>query len=162
MFVTRYLDLFTTYYSLYNSLMKVLYISATTYIVYMVKYTEPFVTEYVNHGLCLGGCPLSCCCHVPLLLVHSQSLIIFCISIVQHHHTNNNPYISPPLNQLIQVRQAAGQLQAPRVRCGPLCCIRPLDRYLRGVGDRWVLVRLRRYATFNVQSRDIEGYISIS
>ena len=42
-FVTRYLDLFTTYYSLYNSLMKILYISATSYIVYMVKYTEPWV-----------------------------------------------------------------------------------------------------------------------
>jgi hypothetical protein len=55
-FVTRYLDLFTTFYSVrysflleckwkltilitqvYNSLMKVLYISATAYIVYMVR-----------------------------------------------------------------------------------------------------------------------------
>lgn len=45
-FLTRYLDLFTTYYSLYNSVMKVLYISATAYIVYMVRYTEPFKTNY--------------------------------------------------------------------------------------------------------------------
>lgn len=45
-FVCRYLDLFTTYYSLYNSLMKVLYISATSYIIYMVRYTEPFKTNY--------------------------------------------------------------------------------------------------------------------
>jgi ER lumen protein retaining receptor len=45
-FVTRYLDLFTTYYSLYNSLMKILYISATAYIIYMVRYTEPFSKEY--------------------------------------------------------------------------------------------------------------------
>lgn len=35
-FATRYLDLFTTFYSLYNSLMKILYISATSYIIYMV------------------------------------------------------------------------------------------------------------------------------
>jgi ER lumen protein retaining receptor len=45
-FVTRYLDLFTTFYSLYNSVMKILYISATAYIIYMVKRTEPFKTNY--------------------------------------------------------------------------------------------------------------------
>jgi len=45
-FVCRYLDLFTTFYSLYNSIMKVLYISATAYIIYMVKQTEPFKTNY--------------------------------------------------------------------------------------------------------------------
>ena len=45
-FVTRYLDLFTTYYSLYNSLMKILYISITAYIVYMVRKTEPFKNSY--------------------------------------------------------------------------------------------------------------------
>ena len=45
-FVTRYLDLFTTYYSLYNSLMKILYISATAYIIYMVKGTEPFKSTF--------------------------------------------------------------------------------------------------------------------
>lgn len=45
-FATRYLDLFTTFYSLYNSLMKILYISATSYIIYMVRYTEPFKTNY--------------------------------------------------------------------------------------------------------------------
>ena len=45
-FVSRYLDLFTTYYSLYNSLMKIMYISATAYIIYMVKETEPFKTNY--------------------------------------------------------------------------------------------------------------------
>lgn len=45
-FVARYLDLFTTYYSLYNSLMKIMYIAATGYIIYMVKETEPFKTNY--------------------------------------------------------------------------------------------------------------------
>lgn len=45
-FITRYLDLFTTYYSFYNTIMKILYISATAYIIYMVKGTEPFKTAY--------------------------------------------------------------------------------------------------------------------
>jgi ER lumen protein retaining receptor len=49
-FVTRYLDLFTTFYSLYNTIMKILYIAATAYIVYMVRRTEPFKTTYEkNH-----------------------------------------------------------------------------------------------------------------
>ena len=47
-FVTRYLDLFTTYYSLYNTLMKITYIGLTAYIVYMVRKTEPFKTNYDN------------------------------------------------------------------------------------------------------------------
>ena len=37
-FVTRYLDLLTRYISLYNSLMKILYISATAAIVHMIRY----------------------------------------------------------------------------------------------------------------------------
>ena len=45
-FVARYLDLFTTYISLYNSVMKILYISITSYIIYMVYITEPFKTNY--------------------------------------------------------------------------------------------------------------------
>ena len=45
-FVTRYLDLFTTFYSFYNTIMKILYISATAYIIYMIRYTEPFATTY--------------------------------------------------------------------------------------------------------------------
>mmetsp|Transcript_11549 Transcript_11549/g.11565 ORF Transcript_11549/g.11565 Transcript_11549/m.11565 type:complete len:221 (-) Transcript_11549:136-798(-) len=45
-FVSRYLDLFTTFYSLYNSVMKCSYIAATAYIIYMVRYTEPFKTNY--------------------------------------------------------------------------------------------------------------------
>ena len=45
-FVTRYLDLFTTFYSFYNSIMKILYISATAFIIYMVRGTEPFKSNY--------------------------------------------------------------------------------------------------------------------
>ena len=45
-FVCRYLDLFTSFYSMYNSVMKVMYISSTAYVIFMVYKTEPFKTEY--------------------------------------------------------------------------------------------------------------------
>lgn len=45
-FITRYLDLFTTFYSLYNTIMKILYISITAYIIFMVRRTEPFKTGF--------------------------------------------------------------------------------------------------------------------
>jgi ER lumen protein retaining receptor len=45
-FVTRYLDLFTSYYSLYNTVMKILYIASTALIVYTIKGTEPFKSNY--------------------------------------------------------------------------------------------------------------------
>lgn len=45
-FVTRYLDLFTTFYSLYNSVMKVLYIVSTAMIVHTIKYKEPICSTY--------------------------------------------------------------------------------------------------------------------
>ena len=45
-FVTRYLDLFTTFYSLYNSCMKVLYIATTAAIIYMIRFSEPICSTY--------------------------------------------------------------------------------------------------------------------
>lgn len=45
-FATRYLDLFTTYYSLYNSLMKLLYIASTASIIYTIRFQEPIKTTY--------------------------------------------------------------------------------------------------------------------
>lgn len=45
-FLTRYLDLFTTFYSFYNTIMKILYILSTSYVIYMVYGTEPFKTNY--------------------------------------------------------------------------------------------------------------------
>ena len=45
-FVTRYLDLFTTFYSLYNSFMKVAYIASTTYIIWMIRFQEPYKSKY--------------------------------------------------------------------------------------------------------------------
>ena len=46
MFICRYLDLFTTYYSLYNSVMKVIYISVSVAVVYTLKFKEPWRTSY--------------------------------------------------------------------------------------------------------------------
>lgn len=45
-FLTRYLDLFTTFYSVYNSFMKVAYIAATTAIIYMIRFKEPYRSKY--------------------------------------------------------------------------------------------------------------------
>lgn len=45
-FITRYLDLFTTFYSVYNSFMKIAYISATTSIIYMIRFKEPYKSKY--------------------------------------------------------------------------------------------------------------------
>jgi ER lumen protein retaining receptor len=45
-FVTRYLDLFTTYYSLYNSIMKVVYIASTGSIIYTILFQEPIKSTY--------------------------------------------------------------------------------------------------------------------
>jgi ER lumen protein retaining receptor len=49
-FVTRYLDLFTSFYSYYNSLMKILYITATAYIIYMIKGMEPYKSNFDEAG----------------------------------------------------------------------------------------------------------------
>lgn len=45
-FLTRYVDLFTTFYSLYNTVMKVAYIGTTSYVVYMIRKTEPLKSTY--------------------------------------------------------------------------------------------------------------------
>lgn len=45
-FLTRYLDLFVTFYSYYNTIMKILFLCSTGYIIYMVYMTEPFKTNY--------------------------------------------------------------------------------------------------------------------
>lgn len=45
-FVTRYLDLFTSFYSIYNSLMKVLYIASTASIIYTIRFQEPIKSTY--------------------------------------------------------------------------------------------------------------------
>lgn len=45
-FVTRYLDLFTTFYSPYNSIMKVAYITSTAFIIYMIRFKEPYRSKY--------------------------------------------------------------------------------------------------------------------
>eukprot|EP00523_Entomoneis_sp_CCMP467_P011127 CAMPEP_0168724930 /NCGR_PEP_ID=MMETSP0724-20121128/3888_1 /TAXON_ID=265536 /ORGANISM="Amphiprora sp., Strain CCMP467" /LENGTH=263 /DNA_ID=CAMNT_0008771691 /DNA_START=30 /DNA_END=821 /DNA_ORIENTATION=- len=48
-FVTRYLDLFTTFYSLYNTLMKIIFVSTTLYTICMIRFWEPIQSVY-NHN----------------------------------------------------------------------------------------------------------------
>lgn len=45
-FVTRYLDLFTNFYSIYNSVMKILYIGSTASIIYTIRLQEPIKSTY--------------------------------------------------------------------------------------------------------------------
>ncbi len=45
-FLMRYLDLFWNFDSLYNSVMKVIFISITLLIVYLMKYREPYCNSY--------------------------------------------------------------------------------------------------------------------
>jgi len=45
-FIARYLDLFTIYYSLYNTFMKILYICSTAAVIYMIKFQEPICSTY--------------------------------------------------------------------------------------------------------------------
>lgn len=45
-FVARYLDLFTNFYSLYNTIMKVIYLGASGWIVHMIRHVEPWNKSY--------------------------------------------------------------------------------------------------------------------
>ena len=52
MFVTRYVDLFTTFYSVYNTIMKLVYIGASAWIVWMLRREKPFVATYEVRAVC--------------------------------------------------------------------------------------------------------------
>jgi hypothetical protein len=45
-FVSRYLDLFTNFYSVYNVVMKIFYLSASGWIVYMLRAADPWRASY--------------------------------------------------------------------------------------------------------------------
>ena len=45
-YTTRYLDLFTSFYGFYNSCMKLIYISSTAGIIYVIKAVEPTKSTY--------------------------------------------------------------------------------------------------------------------
>ena len=58
-FITRYMDLFTRFISIYNTVFKVLFIAATAYIIFLIKFKRPFCigydskTDSFNHYLFL-------------------------------------------------------------------------------------------------------------
>mmetsp|Transcript_38759 Transcript_38759/g.80496 ORF Transcript_38759/g.80496 Transcript_38759/m.80496 type:complete len:226 (-) Transcript_38759:933-1610(-) len=45
-FITRYLDLFTSFYSVYNTVMKILFLACTASIIYTIRFQEPIKTTY--------------------------------------------------------------------------------------------------------------------
>ena len=45
-FATRYTDLLTTYYSLYNSIMKIIYLTTSMGIIYAIRYKKPICETY--------------------------------------------------------------------------------------------------------------------
>lgn len=49
-FLTRYSNLYYDFVSYYNSLMKILYISSTVYIIYMIKRKEPYKSNIDEAG----------------------------------------------------------------------------------------------------------------
>ena len=46
MYITRYWDLFLYFISLYNSVMKILFISCTYYIIYLMRIKKPYRLTY--------------------------------------------------------------------------------------------------------------------
>jgi len=46
----RYLDLFMYFISVYNTLMKVFFISATAFIIYLMRFRKPFCSTYDSLG----------------------------------------------------------------------------------------------------------------
>ena len=49
-FCVRYLDLFMYFISLYNTLMKLFFISSTALIIYLMRFRKPFCTTYDQLG----------------------------------------------------------------------------------------------------------------
>lgn len=47
-FCMRYLDLFMYFISLYNTLMKIFFISSTAFVIYLMKYKKPYCTVILN------------------------------------------------------------------------------------------------------------------
>ena len=46
----RYLDLFMYFVSLYNTLMKIFFISSTAFVIYLMRYKKPYCTTYDSMG----------------------------------------------------------------------------------------------------------------
>ena len=56
-FLTRYLNIFTVFISFYNTIFKILFVSATSYIIYLIRVKKPYSLGYdpksdsLNHYL---------------------------------------------------------------------------------------------------------------
>ena len=49
-FLIRYMDLLMYFVSIYNTLMKIFFISSTAFIIYLMRYKKPFCTTYDSIG----------------------------------------------------------------------------------------------------------------
>lgn len=48
-FCVRYIDLFMYFISVYNTCMKIFFISSTAYIIYLMRYKKPYCTVSQSH-----------------------------------------------------------------------------------------------------------------
>jgi ER lumen protein retaining receptor len=78
-FMTRYMDLFLYFISIYNTVFKILFIAATSYIIYLIRFKRPYClgydsqTDSLNHYLYIYP--------VALLLT-----VVFHLSLRQQHY----------------------------------------------------------------------------
>lgn len=76
-FLTRYLDLFTNFSSVYNTVMKAIYISLSGIIVYMLRMKEPWKTTYDRSQDSFLHVQFAIApCFVLALLVHQQFTVM--------------------------------------------------------------------------------------
>lgn len=92
-FCMRYMDLFMYFISVYNTLMKIFFISSTALVIYLMRYKKPFCTTYDNMGdqfphwkiLLPSAAVLTAICHsgtTPWELVWSYSLWLESIAFI--------------------------------------------------------------------------------
>ena len=87
MFIARYSDLFTSFHSVYNTVMKIVYIAASSWIVYMIRREKPFVATYEvreRHGCTMDTTRAHPCRRPPLCYLQS----------IAHRHRRQHRYLS--------------------------------------------------------------------
>ena len=74
-FITRYLDLLTSFHSAYNTIMKLIFLAASGYVVYLLRAVEPWAGTYDKASDALQHWKYAVApCAVLALFVHDGSL----------------------------------------------------------------------------------------
>jgi ER lumen protein retaining receptor len=76
-FTTRYLDLFTTYISLYNTVMKLFFLATSYHICYLMRFKSPWKATYDRDNDTFRLRYLLIPCALLALLFHRESLHLF-------------------------------------------------------------------------------------